>query len=214
MSVSSVYSENIVVKSTVLKNTFMLLAATFAFSTVMALTSVFLSVPVINPWITLGVYIAILVILHFNANNGLGVLMTFALTGWLGFTVGPILSYVFAVNPMVVVNAFMMATVMLVGLSAYAIFSRKDFSFLGGFLTIGILVAFVASLVALFFKITVLSLIVSAAFVILSGGVILWQVSSIINGGETNYVLATVTLFVSFYNIFISLLNLFGYNSD
>lgn len=202
------------VQNSVLKNTFLLLAATFAFSAFMAIIAMVAGISVMNPWITLGVYIAILVALHFNANNGFGVLLTFALTGWLGFTLGPILSAMIAVKPMVVFSAFVMASLMFVGLSAYALISKRDFSFMGGFLMIGLLVAFVASLIALFFEIAVLSLIVSAAFVILSGGVILWQVSSIVNGGETNYVMATVTLFASFYNIFVSLMQLFGYNSD
>jgi len=180
----------------------------------MALMAVILAVPFLGPWITIGVYIAILVLLHFNANNGLGVVLCFALTGWLGFTLGPILAAMLAVKPAVVFSAFIMATVMFVGLSGYAVVSKRDFSFMSGFLTIGILVAFVAGLIALFFQIAVLSLLVSAAFVVLSGGVILWQVGDIVNGGETNYVLATVTLFVSFYNIFTSLLHLFGIGSD
>lgn len=207
-------SGSLSVQNNVLKNTFLLLAITFAFSALMAGTAMLTGIAAMNPWITLGVYIAILIALHFNANNGFGVLLTFALTGWLGFTLGPLLSSMIAVKPMVVFSAFVMATFMFVGLSGYAIASKKDFSFMGGFLTIGILVAFVAGLIALFFEITILSLMVSAAFVVLSGGVILWQVGNIVNGGETNYVLATVTLFASFYNIFVSLLNLFGYNSD
>jgi modulator of FtsH protease len=211
---SAVFTDSMPVQNNVLKNTFMLLAATFAFSALMAGAAMMLGLSVMNPWITLGVYIAILVLLHFNQNNGFGVLLTFALTGWLGFTLGPILSAVIAVKPMVVFSAFVMATLMFVGLSGYAIASKRDFSFMGGFLTIGLLVAFVAGLIALFFEIAMLSLFVSAAFVILSGGMILWQVSDIVNGGENNYVVATVTLFASFYNIFVSLINLFGYNSD
>lgn len=211
---SAVLTGGMSVQNSVLKNTFLLLAATFAFSALMAGAAMALALPVMNPWITIGVYLAILFLLHFNVNNGFGVLLTFALTGWLGFTLGPILSAIIAVKPMVVFSAFVMATIMFVGLSAYAITSKRDFSFMGGFLTIGILVAFVAGLIALFFEITVLSLIVSAAFVVLSGGMILWQVSDIVNGGETNYVVATVTLFASFYNIFVSLMNLLGYSSD
>lgn len=198
----------------VLKNTFILLAATFAFSAIMAGIAIFTGMSSINLLLTLGVYLAILFALHFNANNGFGVLLTFALTGWLGFTLGPILSSMFAINPMVVLSAFVMATAMFLGLSGFAIATKKDFSYMGGFLTVGILVAFVAGLIALFFKVAILSLLVSVAFVILSSGIILWQVSDIVNGGETNYVLATVTLFASFYNIFLSLLNLSGYSTD
>jgi modulator of FtsH protease len=198
----------------VLKNTFLLLALTMAFSALTAFTAIALAMSPLSIWVTLGVYIAILVMLNINANNGLGLVFSFVLTGWLGLTAGPIISIVTSVSPMVIINAFIMASIMLVGLSAYAVISGKDFSFMGGFLTIGILVAFVAGLAALFFKITALSLLVSAAFIMLSGGLILWQVSSIVNGGETNYVLAAVTLYVSFYNIFLSLIQLLGYNND
>jgi modulator of FtsH protease len=208
-SISSTVSEH-----SVLKNTFMLLAATFAFSALMAGVAMAAGVAVMNPWIMLGVYIVILFGLHFNAENKIGLLLTFALTGWLGFTAGPILAMMFAVKPMVVVSAFVLSVVMFLGLSGYAMITKYDFSPMVGFLSVGLLVAFVAGLIALFFQLTILSLLVSAAFVILSSGVILWQVSEIVRGGETNYVLATVTLFVSFYNIFFSLLNLFGYGTD
>lgn len=207
-------SSAIIPENKVLKNTFILLAATFAFSAIMAGLAMAMGISMINPWIMLGVYIGLLVLLHFNQNNGLGVLLCFAITGWLGFALGPVLSAILAVKPTVVLSAFTMATIMFVGLSAYAAISKKDFSFMGGFLAIGLLVAFIAGLIAMFFEIAVLSLVVSAAFVLLSGGVILWQVGNIVNGGETNYVMATVTLFVSVYNIFVSLLNLFGYSSD
>lgn len=194
----------------VLKNTFMLLALTIAFSAMMAYGAIALAMPFMGPWVTIGVYFVILLLLHFNADNGFGLALSFALTGWLGLTAGPIIGMVLAVNPMVVVNALATATVMLVGLSAYATYSGKDFSFMGGFLTIGILVAFVTGIVAMIFQLPLLSLFVSGAFVLLSGGLILWQVSDIVNGGETNYVLAAVTLYVSFYNIFMSLMHIFG----
>ncbi len=201
-------------ESSVLKNTFMLLATMFAFSALAAGGAMVAGLAIMNPWLIIGVYIAILIGLHFNANNGLGVVLAFALTGWLGFTAGPIVAMMLAVKPGVVLAAFTMASVMLAGLSAYAAISRQNFGFMGGFLTISLLVAFVASLIAFFFQITILSLIVSAVFVVLSGGVILWQVSEIVHGGETNYVMAAVTLVVSFFNIFMSLLHLFGYGTD
>ena len=195
-----------------LKNTFMLLAATLGFSALAAFGAMAAGIAVLNPWLVLGVYIAILVALHFKQNSALAIPICFALTGWLGFTLGPILAAVIAVNSMVVINALALTTLMFVGLSFYAIASKKDFSFLGGFLTVGILVAFVAGLAAMFFQIPLLGLAVSFAFVLLSSGVILWQISNIIHGGETNYVMATVTLYVSIYNIFVSLLSIFGSN--
>ena len=96
------------------------------------------------------------------------------------------------------------------GLSGYALTTRKDFSFMGGFLMVGILLAFLAGLAAIFFEIPALSLTVSATFVLLMSGLILYETSNIIHGGETNYVMATVSLFVSIFNLFTSLLHLLG----
>ena len=95
-----------------------------------------------------------------------------------------------------------------IGLSAYALTTRKDFSFMGGFLMVGILVAFLAGIGAMFFAIPALSLAVSAVFIMLMSGLILYQTSAMIHGGETNYILATVTLYVSIFNLFMSLLHI------
>jgi modulator of FtsH protease len=198
----------------VLRNTFTLLALTFLFSAIMAGISLALAVPFLGPWVTLGVYIVLIVALMFNRNSPWAILLCFAITGWLGFTLGPVLGAVAAIDSSIIVNSFVMATIALLGLSAYAINSRRDFSFMGGFLTVGILIAFVAGIAAIFFELPMLSLVVSAAFVLLSSGMILWQVSDIVNGGETNYVMAALSLYISFFNIFVSLMNIFGYNTD
>ena len=195
-----------------LKNTFMLLAATLGFSAFAAIAAMAMGIAMINPWIVLGVYFVILVGLHFKQNSALAIPLCFALTGWLGFTLGPLLALLIAAKPLVVAYALGLTALMFVGLSGYALISKKDFSFLGGFLAIGMIVAFVAAIVAMFVNIPLLSMAVSVAFVLLSSGVILWQISNIVHGGETNYVMATVTLYVSIYNIFVSLLNLFGSN--
>ena len=131
----------------------------------------------------------------------------------MGYTLGAIISrYLGLANGGEIVMQAMGATaVIFVGLSAYALTTKKDFSFMGGFLTVGILLAFIAGLAALFFEIPALSLAVSAAFVLLMSGLILYETSNIIHGGETNYVLATVTLFVSIFNLFTSLLQLLGF---
>jgi modulator of FtsH protease len=100
--------------------------------------------------------------------------------------------------------------VIFIGLSAYALTTRKDFSFLGGFLMVGILVAFLAGIGAMVFAIPAMSLAVSAMFILLMSGLILYQTSEIIHGGETNYILATISLYVSIYNLFLSLLQLLG----
>ena len=137
----------------------------------------------------------------------------FALTGFMGLTLGPILNHYVTALPngtQVVAMALAGTGVIFVAMSAYAVTSRKDFSFLGGFLMAGILVAFLAGLAAVLFGLGGLSLAVSAIFVLLMSGLILWETSAIIHGGETNYVSATVTLYVSIYNLFSSLLHLLG----
>jgi modulator of FtsH protease len=138
--------------------------------------------------------------------------MVFALTGFMGYTLGPLLSVYLSLpnGPQLVITAFAGTGVVFLGLSGYALVSRKDFSFMGGFLMAGILVAFLAGLGALFLGMAGLSLAVSAMFVLLMAGLILYETSNIIHGGETNYVMATVTLYVAIYNLFTSLLHLLG----
>jgi modulator of FtsH protease len=146
------------------------------------------------------------------ANSGMGLLFVFALTGFMGLTLGPIISMYLSIpnGSQTVMTAMGGTGVIFLGLSGYVLTTRKDFSFMGGFLMVGILVAFLAGLGAFFFNIPGLSLAVSAMFVLLMSGLILYQTSEIIHGGETNYILATVTLFVSIYNLFLSLLHLLG----
>jgi len=147
------------------------------------------------------------------SNSGLGLVFVFALTGFMGLTLGPILSmyiHAFTNGTELVMTALGGTGVIFLGLSAYALTTRKDFSFLGGFLMVGILVAFLAGIGAAIFAILALSLAVSAMFILLMSGMILLQTSSIINGGETNYILATVSLYVSIYNLFLSLLQILG----
>ncbi len=145
-------------------------------------------------------------------DSGLGLLFVFALTGFMGLTLGPIISaYLTLPNGGEIVMTAMGGTgVIFLGLSGYALTTRKDFSFMGGFLMVGILVAFLAGLASFFFTMPGLSLAVSAMFVLLMSGLILYETSQIIHGGETNYVMATVTLYVAIYNLFTSLLHLLG----
>ena len=131
----------------------------------------------------------------------------------MGLTLGPIVGYYINAIPngdQLVMTALGGTGVIFLGLSAYALKSRKDFSFIGGMLFAGILVAFLAGLGAAVFSIPALSLAVSAMFIILMSGMILYQTSAIIHGGETNYIMATITLYVSIYNLFLSLLQLLG----
>jgi len=196
----------------VIRNTYLLLSLTLAFSALTAGVSATLNLPHPGILLTLVGYFGLLFAVHKLQNSGGGIIAVFALTGFMGYTLGPIINrYLGLPNGGEIVMQAMGATaVIFIGLSAYALTTRKDFSFMGGFLSVGILVAFLAGLAALFFEIPALSLTVSAAFVLLMSGLILYETSNIIHGGETNYVLATVTLFVSIFNLFTSLLQLLG----
>jgi modulator of FtsH protease len=193
-----------------IRNTYTLLALTLAFSALTAGLSMALNLPFISPWLTLIGYFGLLFLTTKFRNSGAGVICVFALTGFMGVTLGPLLSYYLntAHGSQLVMQALGATAVIFFSLSAYAFYSRKDFSFMRGFLFVGLLVAFFSGLAALFFDLTTLSLAVSAAFVLLSSGLILYQTSEIIHGGETNYIMATVTLYVSIYNLFLSLLHL------
>jgi modulator of FtsH protease len=199
--------------NTVLRNTYLLLSMTLLFSALAAGVSVALKLPHPGLAITLVGYFGLLFLTTKFRDSALGLVFVFALTGFMGYTLGPIISaYLQLPNGAQLVMTAMGATgAIFLGLSGYALVSRKDFSFMGGFLMAGILVAFLAGLGAIFFEIPALSLSVSAAFVLLMSGLILYQTSAIIHGGETNYIMATVTLFVSIFNLFTSLLQLLGF---
>jgi len=167
--------------------------------------------------ITLVGYFGLLYLTTKFRNSSAGIGFVFALTGFMGYTLGPILNtYLSLPNGAQTVMMAMGGTAAIfLGLSAYVMTTRKDFSYMGGFLAVGILVGFLASIGAFFFDLPSLSLAVSAMFVLLMSGLILYETSNIIHGGETNYIMATVTLFVAIFNLFTSLLQLLGFaNSD
>lgn len=201
----------------VLRNTYLLLGATLAFSALTAGVSMAFNLPHPGLIITLVGYFGLLFAVHKTKNSSWGLVSIFALTGFMGLTLGPIISAYLKFLPNgheVVATALGITAATFVGLSAYAVKSEKDFSFLGGFLTVGIIGGFLLGLVAIFFNMPALSLVVSGVFVIAMAGLILFETSNIIRGGETNYILATVTLYVSIYNLFTSLLHLLGAASD
>lgn len=208
--------ESVLSTNKVLRNTYMLLSATLLFSAAAAGTSMVLQLPYLGPWITLGGYFLLLFLTTKFRNSGMGIVCVFALTGFMGATLGPIIGYYMQSpnGPQLVMNAMAITGITFVGLSAYVITTRKDFSFIGGFLMAGILVAFLSGVANMFFNIPALSMAVSAAFVMLMVGLILYQTSEIINGGETNYIMATVTLYIAIYNMFTSLLHLLGIMDD
>ena len=197
----------------VVRNTYMLLSMTLLFSALTAGVSMTLNLPHPGLLLTLVGYFGLLFLTTKFRDSALGLGLVFALTGFMGYTLGPILNaYLALPNGGQVVMMAMGATgAIFLGLSGYALTTRKDFSFMGGFLMVGILVAFLAGLGAVFLEIPGLSLAVSAMFVLLMAGLILYETSNIIHGGETNYIMATVTLYVSIFNLFTSLLHLLGF---
>ena len=196
----------------VIRNTYTLLSMTLLFSALTAGLSMTLNLPHPGLLLTLGGYFGLLFATTKFRNSSLGLVFVFALTGFMGYTLGPILNAYLALpnGGQVVMTAMGGTGAIFLGLSGYALTTRKDFSFMGGFLMVGILVAFMAGLGALFFEMPGLSLAVSSMFVLLMAGLILYQTSAIIHGGESNYIMATVTLYVSIFNLFTSLLHLLG----
>jgi len=215
-SSGAVQSREIIINST-LKNTYLLLSMTLLFSAAMAGLSMAMNWPYLGMVPTLVGYFGLLFLTSKFSNSALGLVFVFALTGFMGVTLGPILS-MYATNlpngTSIIMTAMGGTGVIFVALSGYAIISRKDFSFMGGMLMAGILVAFLMGLGAIFFQMPMLSLAVSAMFILLMSGLILYQTSAIIHGGETNYINATVTLFVSIFNLFTSLLHILGIMDD
>jgi modulator of FtsH protease len=206
-------NQSVLATNKVIRNTYLLLSMTLLFSALTAGAAMALNLPYPGLVVTLVGYFGLLFATTRLRNSGWGIVAVFALTGFMGYTLGPIVSHYLALpngNQTVMVAMAGTAAIFL-GLSGYALTTRKDFSFMGGFVMVGILLAFLAGLAAIFFQIPALSLTVAAAFVLLMSGLILFETSNIIHGGETNYVMATVTLFVTIFNLFTSLLQLLGF---
>jgi modulator of FtsH protease len=208
--------ESALATNRVIRNTYMLLSMTLLFAAATAAISVALKMPHPGLILTLVGYFGLLFATTKLRNSGWGIVSVFALTGFMGYTLGPIVSHYLGLpnGGQTVMMAMAGTAAIFLSLSSYALASKKDFSFMGGFLMVGILLAFLAGLAAVFFEIPALSLTVSTAFVLLMSGLILYETSNIIHGGETNYVMATVTLFVSIFNLFTSLLHLLGFNNS
>jgi modulator of FtsH protease len=197
----------------VIRNTYILLAMTLLFSALTAGLSMAFNLPYPGLLVTLIGYFGLLFLTTKLRNSVWGLVFIFALTGFMGLTLGPIINLYltkFTNGAELVMMAMGGTGLIFLGLSGYALSTRKDFSFLGGFLMVGILVGFLAGLGAIFFQLPGLALAVSSMFVLLMAGLILYQTSEIIHGGETNYIMATITLYVAIYNLFTSLLHLLG----
>lgn len=200
----------------VLKNTYMLLGMTLFWSAIMAGVSMFIGLsPLASIGCTLAAFVSLFV-LQRHADSGKGLIWIFVFTGLLGLSLGPMMSYYLALpnGPGLVMQALGGTAIIFFALSGYALVSRKDFSFMGGFLFVGLMVAIVAMIANIFLGIPALSLAISAAVILIMSGLILFDTSRIIHGGETNYIRATVSLYLNVYNIFVHLLSLLGVMGD
>lgn len=200
----------------VLRNTYLLLSLCLGFAALTAGASAALRLPHPGLLLTLGGYFGLLFLVTKYRDRGLGIALVFALTGFMGYTLGPIIGYYLHMpnGAHTVMMALGGTAAIFLGLSAYALTTRRDLSFMGGFLAVGVLVAFLAGLAAIFLHVPALSLAVSAVFVLLMSGMILYETNNIVRGGETNYVMATLSLFVSLFNLFTSLLQLLGFANN
>jgi modulator of FtsH protease len=198
-----------------IKNTYILLSMTLIFSAATAFLSVALQASFGTAFVATLVGIGLLwFVLPKTANSATGIPVIFGITGLLGFGLGPIIGYYLAVNPSIVMTALGGTGAIFLGLSGYALTTRKDFSFMGGFLMVGLLVVIGAAILNIFFAMPALFLAINAAIVMIMSGLILYQTSSLIRGGETNYIMATAGLFLSILNMFTALLHLFGALGD
>ncbi len=209
--------QDILSTNKVLKNTYLLLAATLGFSALTALLSMALAMP---PWVYMASVIVSMVlgifVLPRTAESAAGVGVIFVITGLLGFGLGSILSMYLALpnGPSIIATAFGGTALIFLGLSGYALTSKTDFSFMGGFLFAGMMVVVVAIIANLFLNMPALALAVSGAIILLMSGFILFDTSRIKSGQQTNYIMATYGIYLSIFNIFISLLQILGIMGD
>lgn len=205
---TNAYGDNAVAVSKVVKNTYLLLAMTLAFSAFTAYLSRNNGMP--NIWLMIGGTYGLLFLTHMLANSAWGLLAVFGFTGFMGAMLGPLLSAIMntPLGATLVMQALGGTAIIFFALSGYALVTRKDFSFLQGFLFAGAIVLLVAMVAGIFLKMPALNLAINAAFMLFSSAMILYQTGEIIHGGERNYIRAAVTLYVSIYNLFMSLLSI------
>lgn len=202
--------------SRVLRNTYGLLALTLGFSALVAYMAMQADAAYPNIFVVLIGFYGLFFLTAKLRNSVWGLVSTFALTGFMGYTLGPILNMYLGLSSggELIASALSMTALVFFGLSAFVLITRKDMSFLSGFITAGFFVLLGAMVASFFFQISGLQLAISAGFVLFSSVCILYQTSAIIHGGEDNYIMATITLFVSIYNLFLSLLQLLGVFSN
>ncbi len=208
---ASVWSTN-----KVLRNTYLLLSMTLLFSAAMAVVSMATGAPALPWYLTLGGMIGLLIAVHVTRNSGWGLFWVFAFTGFIGFMTGPVISMYLSAVPnggQLVALSLGGTGIIFAGMSAYALTTRKDFSYMGGFLMAGVLIVIIGSIANIFLQITGMALAMSLMCIGVFSALILYDTSRIIHGGETNYISATVALYLDIYNIFMSLLHLSGFMS-
>ncbi len=201
----------------VLRNTYMLLSITLIFS---ALTAALSMVMQVSPGVSLACSFGALALIWFvlprTAQSAAGIGVVFAITGLLGFGLGPVLNHYLSLSngSELVATSLGGTGIIFLALSGYVLTTRRDFSFMGGFLIVGLIIAILAAVANIFLGIPALSLAISAAIILVMSGFILYETSQVVHGGETNYVMATVSLYLSLYNIFTSLLHILGIFGD
>lgn len=205
--------QSILSTNRVLRNTYLLLSLTLLFSAAMAVFSVATNVQYINIFVLLiGAY-GLMFLTQYLRNSVWGLVSAFAFTGFMGYTLGPILNFYlknFSNGGELIATALGATGIVFLALSVYAVTSKKDFSYLGGFIFAGFIGVIMLSIFGLFFSAPFLQLAISMVMLLLMSGLILFETSMIIKGGETNYIMATITLYVSLYNMFINLLQIFA----
>jgi inner membrane protein yccA len=208
-TIETISQDGILARNKVLRQTYILLGMNVLFSALCAYAGMLMNIGRINPLIAIVALVGLSIAIRANRTNGLGIVLLFALTGFLGLYIANVLNLFVAYGMgSVVVKALVGTGIIFFGLSAYVLFTGTNFTFLGAFLFTGLLVAFLAGLGAMFFNMTALSVAVSAAFLVIFSGYVLYDTSRIIEGEETNYISATLDLFMDIFNIFVSLLNI------
>lgn len=201
-------------ENSVLRNTYMLLGMTFTFSSIMALVSLMVNAAPLNPILWLAVLFGLQYATIANSTTAWGIPMIFAFTGFMGYSIGPIIALylgVYTNGSELVLTSLGATGIIFFALSGYVIANEKDYSYMGGMLFVAILVAFMAGIGAMLFNMPMLSIMVSGAFALISSGLILFHTSEIVHGGERNYILATMSIFIAIYNLFLSLLRILAF---
>jgi modulator of FtsH protease len=212
ITTSRAYDESISVNK-VLKSTYLLLSFTLLFSASMAYIAIITNAPPMGIILLLIGMFGLYFLTTSLKNSAWGLLAIFAYTGFMGYTLGPILNmYIhgFSNGSQIIMTALGATGVIFFGLSSYVLVSKKDFSYMGGFLAVAMMTAFLAGIASIFFQMPMLNLLISGAFALISSGFILYTTSQVINGGERNYIMATISLYIAIFNLFVSLLRILG----